>query len=234
MAERILVVEDDEATREVIFSMLASAGYDCRQAGDGREALTLLEAGEPFDLILSNLMMPGLDGYELLKLVKAEYPDIPFVLETGVRDASCLVAAMRHGAYEYLLKPFDHDQLLATVHRALDHRRLTLENRAYQTNLEELVTARTEQLRQAVTTLERSYDISLEFLGDALSLKDANAGRHSKRVTAFTIVIARAMGLPPDRIRVIAWGAFLHDVGKLAVPDAILFKPGPLIANELA
>jgi putative nucleotidyltransferase with HDIG domain len=116
----------------------------------------------------------------------------------------------------------------------MENRRLKLENRAYQTNLEALVTARTEQLRQAITTLERSYDITLEALGNALDLKDAETEGHSKRVTAFTIAMARAMGLSADQIRVIARGAFLHDIGKMAIPDAILRKPGALDQEEIA
>jgi putative nucleotidyltransferase with HDIG domain len=231
---RILVVEDDDAMREVFISMLASAGYDCREATSAREALTLLESGEEVDLILSNFMMPGLNGYELLKLVKPAYPDIPFILATGVRDTSSRVVAMRDGAYDYLLKPFDRDQLLATVHRALEYRRLKLENHAYQANLEKLVAARTEQLRQAVTALEGSYDISLEFIGDAMDLRDGESGGHSKRVTAFAIAIARAMGVSTDQIRIIARGAFLHDIGKLAIPADIVFNPGPLTVAEMA
>jgi putative nucleotidyltransferase with HDIG domain len=115
----------------------------------------------------------------------------------------------------------------------MENRRLKLENRAYQVNLETLVAARTEQLRQAMSDLERSYDITLEALGDALDLKDAETEGHSKRVTAFTIAIARAMGLTSERIRVIARGAFLHDIGKMAIPDAILRKPGALTPDEI-
>jgi putative nucleotidyltransferase with HDIG domain len=234
MPEHILVVEEDDATRAVIVSMLSSASYACRETGNAREALALLESGEKVELVLSNLIMPGLDGIGLLKRVKAKYPDTPFILQTGVRDDSSRLDAMSNGAYDYLVKPLDRDQLLATVGRALEYRRLKFENRAYQSNLEALVTARTEQLRQAVTTLERSYDISLEILGDALSLKDTQTGRHSKRVTAFTISIAREMGLSADQVRVIARGAFLHDIGKLATPDAILFKPTVLTEDETA
>jgi putative nucleotidyltransferase with HDIG domain len=157
---------------------------------------------------------------------------MPVIMVTAVHDISVALAAIRNGAYDYLLKPFEREQLLAIVRRALEHRRLKLENRAYQSNLETLVAAKTEQLRQAVTDLERSYDITLEALGDALDLKDAETEGHSKRVTAFTIAIARAMGLSGDRIRVIARGAFLHDIGKMAIPDAILRKPGPLTLEE--
>jgi putative nucleotidyltransferase with HDIG domain len=232
-AERILIVDDEEAIREIVASMLSIAGYRCQQAGSGVEALAVLESGEEFELMLSDLMMAELDGIGLLERTKEKYPDMPVVMVTAVHDISVALAAIRNGAYDYLLKPFEREQLVATVRRAMENRRLKLENRAYQVNLETLVAARTEQLRQAMSDLERSYDITLEALGDALDLKDAETEGHSKRVTAFTIAIARAMGLTSERIRVIARGAFLHDIGKMAIPDAILRKPGALTPDEI-
>lgn len=232
-AERILIVDDEEAIREIVFSMLTMAGYQCQQAGSGLEALAILDSGEQFELVLSDLMMAELDGIGLLERAKEKYPEMPVVMVTAVHDISVALAAIRNGAYDYLLKPFEREQLLATVRRAMENRRLKLENRAYQTNLESLVAARTDQLRQAMSDLERSYDITLEALGDALDLKDAETEGHSKRVTAFTIAMARAMGLSAERIRVIARGAFLHDVGKMAIPDAILRKPGALTPDEV-
>ena len=232
--DRIFVVDDEEAIREIVSSMLTSAGYACTQAGSGLQALEVLNAGSQFDLLLSDLMMPELDGLGLLERVKERYPDMPVIMVTAVHDISVALGAIRNGAYDYLLKPFEREQLLATVRRALENRRLKLENRVYQSNLESLVAARTEQLRQTMVDLERSYDITLEALGDALDLKDAETEGHSKRVTAFTIAIARAMGLSADKIRVIARGAFLHDIGKMAIPDAILRKPGALTEEEKA
>jgi putative nucleotidyltransferase with HDIG domain len=230
--ERILVVDDEEPIREIISSMLSAAGYKVQQASSGVEALAVLNQTGELELVLSDLMMAELDGIALLERAKEKFPDMPVIMVTAVHDISVALAAIRNGAYDYLLKPFEREQLLAIVRRALEHRRLKLENRAYQSNLETLVAAKTEQLRQAVTDLERSYDITLEALGDALDLKDAETEGHSKRVTAFTIAIARAMGLSGDRIRVIARGAFLHDIGKMAIPDAILRKPGPLTLEE--
>lgn len=232
-AERILIVDDEEPIREVVAAMLAAANFQTRQACSGREALALLESGEEFSLMLSDLMMADMDGIGLLSNTKEKFPDIPVVMVTAVHDISVALKAIRDGAYDYLLKPFEREQLLTTVHRALENRRLKLENRAYQSNLEVLVTARTAQLSKAMNTLERSYDITLEALGDALDLKDAETEGHSKRVTAFTIAIARAMGLTGEDIRVIARGAFLHDIGKMAIPDAILRKPGPLTPDEI-
>src|SRR6202795_3726414 len=227
-ADRILVVDDEEAIREIVSSMLTTAHYKCSQAGSGLQALALLESGEEFELMLSDLMMADLDGIGLLERTKERFPDLPVVMVTAVHDISVALAAIRNGAYDYLLKPFEREQLLATVRRALENRRLKLENRAYQTNLEALVTARTQQLQQTMYDLERSYDITLEALGDALDLKDAETEGHSKRVTAFTIAIARQMEVRKEDITVIARGAFLHAIGKMAIPDAILLKPGAL------
>jgi putative nucleotidyltransferase with HDIG domain len=232
-AERILVVDDEDAIREIVCSMLSAANYKTQQASSGLKALDILAAGEEFELMLSDLMMADLDGIGLLEKTKETYPDMPVVMVTAVHDISVALAAIRNGAYDYLLKPFEREQLLATVRRALENRRLKMENRRYQTELESLVDARTEQLQKAMTNLERSYDITLEALGDALDLKDKETEGHSRRVTAYTIAMARAMGLARDQIAVIARGAFLHDIGKMAIPDAILRKPGKLDPEEV-
>jgi putative nucleotidyltransferase with HDIG domain len=238
--ERILVVDDEEPIREVVCSMLGAAGYRCTPAANGNAALELLASGEEFELMLSDLMMAEMQGDVLLERTKEQFPDMPVIMVTAVSDLSVALAALRNGAYDYLLKPFERDQLLNTVSRALENRRLRLENRAFQLHLESRVAAQTERLRQMNADLQRtnaelrkSYDITLEALGDALDLKDAETEGHSKRVTAFTIAIARAMGLEDDETRVIARGAFLHDIGKMAIPDSVLRKPGPLTQEEV-
>src|SRR6202035_2845885 len=164
MPDRILVVDDEEAIREIVCAILAAAGYSWKQAASGMEALALLNSGEQFELMLSDLMMADLDGIGLLERTKEKYPDMPVVMGTAVHDISVALAAIRNGAYDYLLKPFERDQLLATVSRAVENRRLKLENRTYQSNLESLVEARTVQLQAAMSSLERSYDITLEAL----------------------------------------------------------------------
>jgi len=232
--DRILVVDDEETIREIVSSMLGGAHFQTRQAGSGIEALSILESGEEFDLVLSDLMMAEMDGIALLERSKERYPDMPVVMVTAVHDIQVALQALRNGAYDYLLKPFEREQLLATVRRALENRRLKRENDAYRTNLEALVAARTQQWKTALSNLEKSYDITLEALGDALDLKDAETEGHSRRVTAYTIAIARKMGLPKEEVDVIARGAFLHDIGKMAIPDEILNKPGKLTPDETA
>jgi len=231
--DRILVVDDEETIREIVSSMLGGAHFQTRQAASGVEAMSLLDSGEEFDLVLSDLMMAEMDGIALLERAKEKYPDVPVVMVTAVHDIQVALQALRNGAYDYLLKPFEREQLLATVRRALENRRLKRENDAYRTNLEALVAARTQQWKAALSELERSYDITLEALGDALDQKDRETENHSKRVTAFTIAIAQKMGLSKEDIRVIARGAFLHDIGKMAIPEKILTKPGKLTPDEL-
>src|SRR3974390_3152960 len=233
-AERILVVDDEETIRVICSSTLTGAQFATRQAASGLEALRLLESGDEFDLVLSDLMMAEMDGIALLERTHQKFPNLPVVMVTAVYDIQVALQAMHKGAYDYLLKPFEREQLLATVRRALEMRRLKRENEAYRANLEALVAARTQQWKNALANLERSYDITLEALGDALDLKDAETEGHSKRVTAFTIAIAKRMGLQKDQISVIARGAFLHDIGKMAIPDYILRKPGKLTEEEVA
>ena len=233
MKPRILVVEHDEHTRNNIAAILEAADYQCRKATNRSEVHVLFQSGEQFELVLKGIT-PAEESDTLIAEAKERLTDMPVVVITEMNDVSIALKAIRKGAYDYVLKPIDSEDLLGAIKRALENRRLRLENRRYQTELEGLVTARTEQLRQAVSTLERSYDITLEALGNALDLKQAEPEGHSKRVTAFAVAIARAMGLPADEIRVIARGAFLHDIGKMAIPDSVLLKPGPLDPEEIA
>ncbi len=136
MPEHILVVDDEEVWCGIISSILSSEGYKCSVASNGVEALALLNSGEEFALLISNLMMAGMDGLVLLERTRDRFPDMPFVMETGVHDAAMVAKAYQKGAYDYILKPFIPEWLLvATTRRALEYRRLKLENRAYRAEL---------------------------------------------------------------------------------------------------
>lgn len=232
--ERILVVDDETPVRQAVCSILSRAGFDSHPVSCGEDALTVLQSSQNISIVLCDLLMDGMDGLTLFSHLKRDFPEIPVIMVTGVNDLSVALSVLREGAYDYLVKPFEREQLLAAVRRAREIRRLRLENLAYKAKLEFLVRERTEELRKAIADLQRSYEITLEALGHALDLKDAETEGHSRRVTAFTMVIARKMKLSRERVRLIAGGAFLHDVGKMAIPDAILRKPGPLTRKEEA
>jgi cyclic di-GMP phosphodiesterase len=230
-AVRILVVDDESHVRSMIGATLERQGYDIELAVSGAEAIAVLRR-QPFDLVLTDIVMQDGNGIALLESIRSENPHLPVVMVSAIHDISVAIDSMRRGAYDYLLKPFEREHLIATVQRALDHRQALQDNHNYQQNLEQVVRARTEMLRQAMEDLEHSYDVTLEALGDALDLKDSETEGHSKRVTAYTIALARAIGISPSEIKVIARGAFLHDIGKMAIPDEILRKPGKLTAEE--
>lgn len=229
--ESILVVDDEEAIREVVSTMLEAKGYRCTAVSNGRAAQEQIKRLTP-DLVLSDMIMPEMDGIKLLEWVRQYDPEVPVIMVTAIHDISTALEAIRRGAYDYILKPFEKDQLFLGVNRALQHRRLVLENRSYQRNLEQLVEERTAQLTGAFDQLERSYDDTLEALGSALDLKDAETEGHCQRVTAFTISIAKSMPVPKGYLAVLARAAFLHDIGKMAIPDNILRKAGPLTDAE--
>jgi putative nucleotidyltransferase with HDIG domain len=178
------------------------------------------------------MIMPEMDGLKLLEWMRQYDPEVPVIMVTAIHDISTALESIRRGAYDYILKPFEKDQLFLGVGRALEHRRLITENRSYQRNLEQLVEERTVQLTGAIAQLEQSYDDTLEALGSALDLKDAETEGHCQRVTAFCISIAKAMDVPGTYLPILARAAFLHDIGKMAIPDSILRKPGPLNDEE--
>lgn len=227
--EKILVVTLEQPMRETLVSILQSAGYAVSQAASGQEALEMLGSGQ-YQLLL--VTIPELDGFALLERSKQLDADRPVVICISANEIPAALTAIRNGAYDCLLKPFERCELLAGVQRAFEFRRLKLENKVYQSNLESLVAARTHQLTQTTTDLERTYDIALELAADLLDLKHAESEFQNRYVTSFTIALARAMGLSGGKIREIARGAFLHDLGLIAIPDAILRKPSALLPVE--
>jgi len=228
---RILAVDDQPQMLALLRSTLELEGYQVQLASNGADALAALEMNN-FELVLTDIVMTDTDGISLLEKIHRQSPNLPVVMVTAVHDIATAIDAMRRGAYDYLLKPFEREVLLGAVKRALEHRKTVEQTQNYRQSLEQMVRARTEMLRHAMEDLERSYDITLEALGDALDLKDSETEGHSKRVTAYTIALARAMGIPPAELKVIARGAFLHDIGKMAIPDEILRKPGRLLLPE--
>jgi putative nucleotidyltransferase with HDIG domain len=229
--EKILVCDDEEAIREVVSTLLEAQGYRCTTVSDGFQAIQQINK-DSHDLVLSDIVMPQMDGMRLLRQVRTHDIDVPVIMVTAMHDISIALEAIRAGAYDYILKPFEKDQLYHSVSRALEHRRLVLENRSYQHNLEQLVAERTQQLSMTLRDLEQSYDYTLEALGGALDAKDAETEGHCQRVTAITILIAKIMKVDRNELRQIARGAFLHDIGKMGIPDQVLRKPGPLTDDE--
>lgn len=230
-ASRVLIVDSEKAARALVAKLLADAGHVVSQAANAAEALAVLSSSGEHDLMIADLPVPGTDGAALLQHIRESYPNMPVIICTG-NNSSVALEAVRQGAYDYLPKSFKSEQLLVAIDRALEYRRLKLENRTYQAKLESAAVSRADQLSHAMTELERSYDLTIEIATDLQGLKDSASIVHARYVTAFTIALARAMGVSGEKIRAMARAAILHDIGMIAVPDTIIHKPGPLTPEE--
>jgi putative nucleotidyltransferase with HDIG domain len=228
---RLLIVDDEEAMRKLMRVVLTSADVELRTAATGYEALSILLT-EKFDAVISDLAMPGMTGIQLLSEVRRLYSSTAFLIVSGANDIRTSVQAMRQGCDDYIVKPLHVDAAMAAVERALRKRSLEREVEQYRLHLEEMVAEQTLHLREALTEIERVYEDTLGALGAAIDLRDSETGEHSRRVCLYSIEIAKALLVPEKDIATIARGACLHDIGKLAIPDGILLKPGPLTPEE--
>jgi putative two-component system response regulator len=219
-----LVVDDEPRLRQVLVHLMRNDGFRCFEAGNGVEAIDVLER-QQITLVMSDLRMPRMDGIELLKQVRAQWPDTAMVMITAVADVEVAVSCLALGAMDYLTKPFHLEEVRARVRQALERRHLVLENRDYQRNLEARVAAQAKRL-------EEIFLAGIQALADALEVKDSYTRGHSVRVSQYSSSIARALGLDPDIIKQIELGGHVHDIGKIGVKEAVLNKPGKLTPDE--
>ena len=222
---RVLIVDDEQSVRTVLRLALQRDGYDVREAEDGSEALDLLPSWAP-DVIVSDLLMPRIDGITLLREAKSADDTIGFVVLTGVGTTAQAIQALRLDADDYLLKPFDVDELGIAVKRALERRMLVRQNRFYQQCLE----LRVAELGQQ---LERMTADALISLAGAVEARDGYTGAHLERVTRYSQAVGMELQLDRDQQRTLWIGSLLHDIGKISIPDRILNKPSALSAEEL-
>jgi len=253
----MLIVDDEEPIRTSISRKLRAQGYHCAVAADGETALRKASA-QDFDLVVLDVKMPGISGMEVLSRLASDHPNTFVVMLSAVSDTHTAVEAMKLGACDYLTKPFDLKEVVLRVERALERRRLLLDNRQYQLLLEEKVEKQTGVIReyceQTIQALARE-DIAVRRLTqltgsehsvdlEAMNLRVArtlamiaemhepyNRG-HSERVSIFANDIALQLGSSDEFIKNVQLAAIVHDIGKVVIPDHVLFKSGPLTPAE--
>jgi putative nucleotidyltransferase with HDIG domain len=228
---RLLIVDDDENVRKIVAALLTDEGYETVTAGGADEALAILEH-TAFALVISDIKMPEKDGLWLLNALRKQHAETAMIMMTGYGQVDTAVQALKYGASDYLTKPVRVNQLSASVMRALDRRRLELENKAYQEGLEGAVREKTRELERANVEINSTYTLTLEALVTALDARECETGNHSQRVVRTTLAIADRLGINGEEREHIARGALLHDIGKIGVPDHVLLKPGRLTEDE--
>jgi response regulator RpfG family c-di-GMP phosphodiesterase len=219
-----VVADDEPRLRQVLVRLMTSDGFTCLEAGDGEEALQQLEK-VPAQLLLTDLRMPRLDGIELLKRARAAYPDLAVILITAVADVDVALSCLASGAMDYLTKPFHLEEVRARVAQALEKRSLIVENRTYQRGLEQLVAAQAQRLEQLFLG-------GVQALVQALEVKDQYTRGHSIRVSHYSTLLARELGLSERDVRHVELGGHVHDIGKIGVRESVLNKEGPLTDEE--
>lgn len=222
--ESVLIVDDEAIIRRFLRRKLSGEGYQCEEAGSAEQALEKLR-GNTTELVILDIRMPGKSGHELLPEIRASYPDTAVIMATGVTETSIAIQCMKEGAQDYLPKPFDLNEVVLSVGRVLDKRRLELKIREYQQHLEQKVGEQTREIR----TLFLGAIESLVF---ALESKDKYTAGHSRRVTEIAMAMGKELGLSIDEMEDLRWGSLLHDVGKIAVNQLIQNKPGRLTPDE--
>src|ERR1041385_8137187 len=187
---RLLIVDDEVEVRGVLNDLLSDS-YECAEAPSAEDALLQLRERD-FQLVISDITMTGMSGLEMIPHVKAVSPETVVVMISGMQTIESAINALRLGAFDYLMKPFDLRQAEAAVSRALNHYELIVAKRLYETQLEELVAQRTAELDEALGSLENAYRSTLKALTAALETRDAETHGHSERVVTFSLQIGRA------------------------------------------
>jgi putative two-component system response regulator len=221
---QVLIVDDEIYIQEILKATLEDAGFNCVTAGNAESALSVL-ASKNFDLAFTDIRMPGKQGTELLQDIKAAYPNVVVIIITAVDSASMAIQSMHMGAYDYIIKPFNLEQVLLSAHRALDKRRLENANRDYQRYLVQMADERAAETR-------RLFYSMTQVLIHLLDLKIPFNVGHALRVAEKSRYVARELRMTDDGVRKVYLAALLHDVGMILVEDLLLNKQSALTPDE--
>jgi len=234
----ILVVDDEEPIRRLIGYLLQTHGYTVTLAADAREARQKLDE-QPFALMLCDVNMPGESGMDLVRSILGERPHTAAIMVTGLDSSVLANAALDMGAFGYIVKPFESNEVMIDVANALRRRRLEMENRLHRENLEDVVRTRTIALQQALDWLERSEkelrlsrEETIQRLAIAAEFRDSSTAQHIQRMSHYCELLARKYGLSPERCDLIRTASPMHDIGKIGTPDHVLLKPGKFTQEE--
>ena len=230
---KILIVDDEAVNREFIKFVFKDTGLEVIEAANGEEALRVIEKEKP-DVILLDIIMPGVLGYEVCKKVKSnpETMHIPIIMLTALGDSVSKTKALELGADEYITKPFDKNELILRVRNMIKIKKYYELIKDYNQVLEEEVRKKTFEIKEAYKKLDEAYLELVYRLGRAAEYRDDETGEHAKRVGKMCAVLAKALGMDEENVKIIEYASPLHDIGKIGIPDSILLKPGKLTDEE--
>ncbi len=222
---KILIVDDEPHISEILSRWLTSEGYRCVTASDGETALKFMEQ-QTFHLLISDIMMPGMSGIDLLTITRPLYPDLAVLMVTAVDDRKTAILTLELGAYGYIIKPFDKNEILISVASALERRDISRLSHEYESNL-------AEHVRQRIGEVRKQEEEFVLRLSAAIGRRTDETPAHIKRVGLYSSELLKAyLGWEAKEVDNIRIAAPIHDVGKIGIPESILLKPGKLTSEE--
>lgn len=239
--KRILVVDDEAPNLDLLKEMLKSLGYETESAGDGFEALAKLRLD--IDLVLTDAMMPGMDGYQVVQRIREDpdHQDIPVIMVTGLTSKEDRLRAVEVGVNDFIPKPFDLTELRVRTASLLKMKEAQDAIKRHQVQLEEMVEERTKALRQALQDMamaqratQQAHHDTMYRLALAAEYKDTSTAMHLQRMRHYCALLARSLKLSPGDVDMVMHASSMHDVGKIGIPDAILLKQCELSDEEWA
>jgi len=221
---RVLIVDDEEPIQELLANLMEINGYGCTPVNDASAARECLRENN-FHLILCDVNMPGESGLDFARYVVTEHPETALVMISGVNDPETADTALEIGAYGYVIKPFDPNEVMINISNALRRRKLEIENRAHRENLENLIQERTEALQTTLKDLQKAIEGTIKAMAMTVETRDPYTAGHQQRTANLAHAIAKEMRLSEKQIEGTHLAGLIHDLGKIAVPAEILSKP---------
>jgi putative two-component system response regulator len=230
-ATLILVVDDDPYVLEVTSALLEGHGYTVATCQSGREALSFLQQ-KSADVVVTDIMMPGMSGIELLEKIHAAHAELPVILMTAYAELGTAVDAIKRGVFDFIVKPYKPEYLFHTIDKAAKYSKLIQIEKDYTKTLEETVRKRTHELSDALIIVQNMSKELITRLTVIAEFRDTDTGEHISRIGLYSKKIAEELNLSKEFVEIISLASPMHDIGKIGIPDSILLKPAALTGEE--
>ncbi len=229
----ILAVDDSSYVLDAVGFILGGEGYRVTACKDAEEGIR--KFGEDvYDAVLTDVRMPNVTGIELLERIHSLNNEVPVVIMTAYAEVGTAVDAIRKGAFDFIIKPFEPDYLLLSMKKAIDHYRLIQMEKVYKDSFEDDVRKKTQELSDALKMVKQMNEEIVHRMTAVAEFRDTDTGAHIKRIGLYAGKLAEAMEMPQDFVDMICFSSAMHDLGKIGIPDGILLKQGPLTTEEFS
>jgi putative two-component system response regulator len=227
----ILIVDDEPLVLNSLSGLMMELGYSVIPCSNGNEAMNNFTRSK-IDVVLTDVKMPEISGIELLENIHNVNKEVPVILMTAYTQMDMAIAGIRHGAFDFIVKPYNPEYLIYSIEKAVRYNKLLQMDRDYKHQLETTVEERTKELAHALLSLRNVSREMIQRLIAMAEFRDTDTGAHISRIGLYSNKIAEAMDMPMDFIENITFASQMHDIGKIGIPDSILLKPGALTKEE--